>query len=158
MRKRLAGAAPYLLIAAGVLALAAWWLLTRPRPSASECLERVVGEVAAGVEQHDLGAIMGAVSQSYRDPAGYDRREIWRQAVRYVASKHPTRVRITDFRAEAAGDLAVATMQVAVSARDEVTFDAELTVRFRREGFALWPRWRITSTEGWQDALERYRE
>jgi len=157
LKLRLLLRGPYLLIAAGLLGFALWWVLLRPQPRDEQRLAALVGQVASGVERHRLRAIMSALSRDYQDSRGYTYREIWRQAARYVASAPPTRVRISNFQPEVAGDLAIATMWVWVhsvgGAGEVVTYEGPVSAHFHREGLA---GWKITNTEGWQATVEPY--
>ena len=152
--------APYLLIAAGLLGLAGWWLANRAAPTPEQRVAAVIHQVAAGVERHDLRAIVGGISRQYRDSRGNDYEDIWRQAVRYVNSGERVRVAVSDLHAQVQGRLAVATLSVAVSGQgplgEEIILHNQLGLHLRREGWR--GRWRITGSEGWQATVEPYHD
>lgn len=152
--------APYLLIAAGLLGLAGWWLAGRAAPSPEQQIAAVIHQVAGGVVHHDLRAIVGGLSRQYHDSRGNRYEDIWRQAVRYVNSGERVQVAVSNIQADAQGRLAVASLDVAVSGQgpfgEEILLAGPITLHLRREGWR--GRWRITGSEGWQATVEPYRD
>lgn len=152
--------APYLLIAAGLLGLAGWWLADRAAPSPEQQITALIHQVAGGVEHHDLRAIVGGISRHYRDSRGNRYQDIWRQAVRYANSGEQVQVAVSNVHAEVRGRLAVATLDVAVSGAgplgEEIVLADQISLHLRREGWR--GRWRVTGSEGWQATVEPYRD